>query len=319
MTLVVAAVSRQSIWLMTDRRISYRDGPPRDNAIKMLALETIDGMALLGYCGLGETVGGTEPGEWMARVLRGRRGVSLEHALGILRHAMEEQIPPHLHDVNPLAEEEQHSVVAAAFLQKRPRLYSIDLVIHRPSRMKRSRFTSWTRRDRHMGEAGPGVGVGGSGVAAARPNGPWVKTLRKVLKAYARARISELGVAQHLAGLNLHVHKELLQSDRSVGAGCIVAWRTSSSGNGHQFFNGTTPINTPTVPSISNGFDAGAIATVFMEHMIKGLEQRSERAQRGERPTPRHEAEMEQRYRDAMRTVESLPDEPDEDLSEITR
>src|ERR1051326_836590 len=72
MTLVIAVTGKRAIWLMTDRRLTDRSGKTEDTARKTLLLGTSDGCALLGYCGLGKTESGTEPGDWMARVLRGR-------------------------------------------------------------------------------------------------------------------------------------------------------------------------------------------------------------------------------------------------------
>jgi hypothetical protein len=48
---LVAATSLESIWMLTDRRLSF-PARFRDDARKMMALETNDGLALLGYAGL---------------------------------------------------------------------------------------------------------------------------------------------------------------------------------------------------------------------------------------------------------------------------
>ena len=72
MTLVVGVTSKKSIWLMTDRRITYRSRKPKDDAPKVFFLESTDGVALLGYAGLAATAMGVEPSDWMGRVLRGR-------------------------------------------------------------------------------------------------------------------------------------------------------------------------------------------------------------------------------------------------------
>ena len=62
MTLIVTVNGPESIWLLADRRLSFGGNrKPRDDAIKILALETTDGVALLGYAGLGLTVRETEP------------------------------------------------------------------------------------------------------------------------------------------------------------------------------------------------------------------------------------------------------------------
>jgi hypothetical protein len=95
MTLVVAATTRESIWLAADRRLSYPGRVFKDDARKAMILETDDGVAILGYAGLGETVLGTEPADWMSAVLRGRR-LSLEHSLQVLADACLKQIPQHV-------------------------------------------------------------------------------------------------------------------------------------------------------------------------------------------------------------------------------
>ena len=40
MTLIVAAVGPESLWLLADRRLSYVRRPPRDDATKIMILET---------------------------------------------------------------------------------------------------------------------------------------------------------------------------------------------------------------------------------------------------------------------------------------
>jgi hypothetical protein len=54
-TLVVAVTGPESIWLLADRRLSYAARPPKDDGRKIMFLETTDGVAILGYAGLGAT------------------------------------------------------------------------------------------------------------------------------------------------------------------------------------------------------------------------------------------------------------------------
>lgn len=86
-TLVLTVNSRESIWLLADRRLSFKARMPRDDARKVMFLETTDGVAILGYAGLGATALGTEPADWMSAVLRGRN-LPLEQCLGALAEAM---------------------------------------------------------------------------------------------------------------------------------------------------------------------------------------------------------------------------------------
>ena len=71
MTLIVTVNGPEAIWLVADRRLTGRRGPIRDDARKLMFLETDDGVAILGYAGLGATARGTEPADWMSAVLRG--------------------------------------------------------------------------------------------------------------------------------------------------------------------------------------------------------------------------------------------------------
>lgn len=81
--------------MLADRRLSYPDRDPIDDACKIMLLDTTDGIAILGYAGLGATVGGTQPAEWMSAVLRGRK-LPLEQSLSVLTDAMQRQFPQHM-------------------------------------------------------------------------------------------------------------------------------------------------------------------------------------------------------------------------------
>ena len=54
MTLVFSVHSRDSLWVVADRRLSYGGRrPPIDDAVKIMDLETTDGHGVLAYAGLG--------------------------------------------------------------------------------------------------------------------------------------------------------------------------------------------------------------------------------------------------------------------------
>lgn len=61
MTLIVSVNGPETVWLLADRRLSRGTTVHSEDARKILLLETTDGVAILGYAGLGETVAGTEP------------------------------------------------------------------------------------------------------------------------------------------------------------------------------------------------------------------------------------------------------------------
>jgi hypothetical protein len=77
MTLVLSVPSRDYLWVVVDRRLSYGGRrPPVSDAVKIMDLETTDGRGLLAYAGLGAMARGTQPSEWMSAVLRGRGGMT---------------------------------------------------------------------------------------------------------------------------------------------------------------------------------------------------------------------------------------------------
>jgi hypothetical protein len=127
MTLVLSVNGPETIWMLVDRRLSYRGRPPKDDACKLMYLETIDGDAILGYAGLGATALGNEPAYWMSNVLRGRND-TLEQSLGFIANAMKTQLPRHLIHLRHLALPAHH-VIVPAFVNGVPELYSIDLVL----------------------------------------------------------------------------------------------------------------------------------------------------------------------------------------------
>jgi hypothetical protein len=64
MTLVLSVYSRDSLWLVADRRLSCAGRrPPSDDAVKVMNLETTDGVGLLAYAGPGATSKGAQPSE----------------------------------------------------------------------------------------------------------------------------------------------------------------------------------------------------------------------------------------------------------------
>jgi hypothetical protein len=93
-TLVLSVHSRDSLWLVVDRRLSYGGRrPPIDDAVKVMHLETTDGVGLLAYAGLGATSQGTQSSEWINAVLRGRERLTFEQALGVLSAAANKELP----------------------------------------------------------------------------------------------------------------------------------------------------------------------------------------------------------------------------------
>ena len=306
MTLILAVLGRETIWLMADRRLTSKRNPPRDDARKIMDLETTDGIALLGYAGLGATARGTEPADWMSAVLRGRP-LPIEQSLGVLADAMKRQLPRHiLHIPGPAAP--AHYVLAPAFVNGKSTLYSIDLALT-PDR-KRFAF----RYVRHVNNptpksppVTPHFGLTGSGALYLASNLGWMPDLRHLVRASDRRRLSPQTVADHLATINYQTH--LQTSDNSVGPTCIVIWRNRKEGayrggGAHSSYTGITrDSSTPSLPTIGSGMDIAAIANVLrplMDEMLKDLMAGNP-----------HKGLDTDKLNKALADV---PDEPDEDL-----
>jgi hypothetical protein len=277
-TLVVTVNGPDTIWLLADRRLSYEGRVPKDDARKVMFLETTDGVAILGYAGLGATALGTEPADWMSAVLRGRN-FPLEQSLGALAEAMKKQLPQHMVQMPTGGGGPAHNVIIPAFLGKELRLYTIDLAFAPDLKSYAFRYT------RHVGDKPPlspprtpRVAIGGSGALYLTRDAKkkWIRSLLRMVKANHRGRVSPRAVADHLAKLNSEVHLGI--RDKSVGPRCIVAWRhrkggVQNSGGAHQFYSGTTrDASSPSLPTIGTGMDIEAICSVVSPFTTKMFE-----------------------------------------------
>jgi hypothetical protein len=299
-TLVLTVNGPESIWLLADRRLSNG----KDDARKLMVLETTDGVAILGYAGLGATALGTEPADWMRAVLRCRNN-PLEHSLSILARAMEKQLPRHVVQLPGPA----HNIIIPAFLGNEPRLYTIDLAFAPDRKTYRFRYT------RHVGNKPtpatarpPRLGLGGSGAGYLTQDKKWMRGLLRMVRASDRGQVSPGAVADYLANLNTVVHLGI--PDKSVGPRCIVAWRhrkegVHKDGGGHAFYtNSTRESNTPAIPTITHGWDGTALIDVEMAHIEKAI-----KAMREGRSA------MLDLDKDALNAdLARLPDKPDENL-----
>jgi hypothetical protein len=270
MTLVVTVNGPETIWVLTDRRISYRYLPQKEDSQKIMFLETSDAMAFLGYSGLGSTVHGTEPADWMNRVLRGRN-LPLEQSLGVLAEAMKKQFPARMIE----AEIPGHQVLIPAFVGDEVRLYSLDLAFA-PDR--KGYGFRYTRHGRLLGrlKAQRFAASGSGGVYLDKSRGDWIRSLRSVIRGYDRGQVPTLAVADHLARLNDHVHRHIEShkpvEKKSVGPNCIVAWRHRKGGihresQVQQNYTGTSrDAWSRSIPHISFDRDINAFVSVFLRY-----------------------------------------------------
>ncbi len=225
MTLIVAVIGRESIWMLADRRVTYEGRPPKEDALKLMRLETTDGIALLGYAGLGATAGGTEPSAWMNRVLCGRV-LPLEECLAALAAAIEAELPRHL-DQLPSGAKTGHVVIAAAFVRNEPRLYSIELTGAVDGRKRELRWKRWVNSLPNGSQRPLRIGVAGSGTYLSLKDRSRLRNVLRMIRAHEAERTSADVVADVFADLNMSVHRSI----KSVGPRCVVAWSYARAGS----------------------------------------------------------------------------------------
>ena len=278
MTLIVTVQTSETIWMLSDRRLSAKGRRHKEDARKMMILETSDGVAMLGYAGLGATAAGTEPADWMSAVLRGIKA-PLEHCLSILATALEKQFPRHLRTL-PTSVPAAHQVLIPAFVGDSVRLYTIALQLapdRRSYRFEKFRQSSAGPNGAPSGRA-PRVALAGSGALVLHRKRAWIRDLLRLVKACDEKKISHNAVADHLAGINYLVHKGL--ADGSVGPRCMVVWKCRANGvhkagGGMRFYSGTTKdLNGPMLPTISSGTDWRALVEALMPHVQKMFDNR---------------------------------------------
>jgi hypothetical protein len=274
MTLVVAVTTPETIWMLADRRLSYFDGRhPKDDAFKIMLLDTIDAHALLGYSGLGSTAAfGTEPSNWMSRVLRGR-DLPLEASLQLIAQTAQRELLPHLRRW-PGSGPMRHILFTSAFLNGQQKFYTTDL--RTPDRK------NWYFQHASVVSKNPAgtwkgtlpLAMSGSGAAYLWRDKKWMRPLFRLVRACDRLRVSARGVADHFAKINFEVHQHTENTDRSVGPRCIVAWRHKEGGlhrggGGHQLYTKLEPDpNNAALPMILRGRDMPAFLEVIMRHVV---------------------------------------------------
>lgn len=267
MTLVLSVHSRDSLWVVVDRRLSYGSrGPKVDTAVKVMRLETDDGVGLLAYAGLGATPRGTQPSDWMSAVLRGRGGLTFEQALGVLATAASRELPRHLTRIPG----GMHSIVIPAFVRGvGSRLYTIDNLVDRRTRRHWYRYTSH-QRTAESGSPSARLALGGTGGLYLDQKGQgWQRALLSLANAFDRGKVSDHVIADRLASLSYEAHQNV--PDGSVGPSCIVVWcrrpgaRRLTSGGAQQFYVGTTRAeDSGEIPTIAGGMDVAGIFRVLM-------------------------------------------------------
>lgn len=261
MTLVIALQGAKSIWLLTDRRLTYPNRQ-RNNACKMLTVEGTNAVALLGYAGLGASARDTEPSEWMNDVIVGMPVQPLEGYLGAIANAMQAEMPRHL---AMMQGPQVHHVLAPAIVNGEPRLYGIGLELAEKGRAPRFTYTRFARTE--DGGPPPRLAFAGSGINHMPPPKQWYRDLFRTVVAFERGKVSALAVADKLA----HINELTAAKDQFVSPQCIVSWR--HNGGGFQFYDGSTRAQADRpIPSVGNGMDIQEIAKITMASALKSFE-----------------------------------------------
>ncbi|SDM28539.1 hypothetical protein [Ensifer sp. YR511] len=306
MTLVLSVQTKGSIWMVADRRLTINNKVMKEDARKIVKLRTTDGVAMIGYAGLGATRSGTEPSTWIANVLRGRN-LLLQPALNILADALKREFPPQLRGIEDFA----HVMVVPAIVEGRQRLYSIDLV--------KQTGRTFYRYSRHitrepMTSRSPtyAIFIAGSGAHLLMRKESWKRPLLRLVKAYNKGRVCPKVIADHLAAICYGVHKGMMQKgDRTVGPKSIVAWSDASLGGGQLTYNGEQEeASASTVPVIDKGMDVQAVGTALMQPLMEhamGMMRALEQGVPIEQIQPPSEAAL-------KGALDKLPSEPDEKL-----
>ena len=214
MTFVLSLGSRDTVWLIADRRISWPH-EHKDHGIKVMTLKCSDGVAILGYAGLGQTPGGTQPSTWMSNVLRGF-DMTVHEALWKLDYEIERDLHDHI------VGSWNHLVLVPAFVDGESRVYGIGLskdgqIAHRALRIKDPPYPA------HLAPAPPRVmyiGSGGEWLAKQQARQRLVREMCSLAKKHDQERISDRAVADGLAALNLLVS----QNVPTVSPDCLVVW-----------------------------------------------------------------------------------------------
>lgn len=275
MTLVFSVHSRDSLWVVVDRRLSFGGRrSPVDDAVKIMNLETADGVGVFAYAGLGATSKGTQPSEWMSAVLRGRGGMTFEQSVGVLAAVATRELPKHLASVPGGG----HFITIPAFIRGiGSRLYTIDNIVDRKTGQRWYRCTSQLRTDipRSPSVRMAATGTGGAYILRKKDRA-WQRALLSLVKEHDRGKISDYVIADQLAALNYEAHQAV--RDGSVGPRSIVAWRRrpdarlAISNAGSQFYTGVNrdPVS-EAIPAIANGMDVQAIVGIYWEQLQRWI------------------------------------------------
>jgi hypothetical protein len=263
MTFVLTINGPETVWLLADRRLSQGNRVVTDDALKAVVVQCSDGVAILGYAGLGRTAKGTEPADWMAAVLRGRNE-PVERSLGIIADAAKREFPSHLRG------KIDHAIISTVFIGQEARVYSINLFTLPNAEIGFRFVRCMTPYSPLVARTWP-IAFGGSGAAWLQKREKlWAVRKRELfhlVRACDRGKIFPYAVADYMAKINLWVHEGEKQT---VGPRCVVVWRNRTQGihkmgGAHHFYDGKERIRPDRQVSIIDcGIDVAAIVKTMM-------------------------------------------------------
>jgi hypothetical protein len=258
MTLVIGACLSKGIWVLTDRRVTFKARPPVDDAVKVFSLSAHGGTALFAYAGLGMTANGEQPSDWFKRITRAMRtSATVEDGVRVIAAAMNEHLPKHLQTLTWTSKVVDHGVLCLAVVKGKPRAYS--LVMRVKAGATKPLFNVHELNFDKMTRIPISIFKGGSGASHVSR-----RELLTLFRARERGQISEQTVADRLAAICHRVHLR----EPTVGTRSIVAYRTGRGGGRTYGYDGTklTPGHIG-IPSIVAGMDLAAM-TAYMQKSL---------------------------------------------------
>lgn len=256
MTLSIGAMTRGEIWLSSDRRISYIDKEPWDDAVKLFALVATDGAMLVSYAGLGLTVGGMEPSEWLRNSLRNMK-MTVEQALWFIAGLVEQEFAPQMGTIawaSPL-----HYFQLLCSVGGKTSAYYIALLLD--PRTGRVRIEKKVALIDLRHPRGPKTHIQIFGTALSK----WeFRKIQRAISERAGGRLSPTATAKVFAAVNFEVASRL--SAKTVGSRCIVTFKDGKGGGSSWFFTDTTQDRRqPGIPSVTQGIDMQALMAGIVE------------------------------------------------------
>lgn len=308
MTLSIGALTRDEIWLLSDRRISYRDKEPWDEAIKVFELVATDGYLLASYAGLGMTVGGMEPSEWLSNCLRNRK-LSVAEALAYIAELVETHFARQLRSVEWSSP--QHVFHFVAKVDGKTKGFYIALL-----RVPETGEVLIQKKVLLLDLSRPRAPKSHLQIAGTNLSKWEYRDVQRAIRERAAGRLSPTATAKALAAVNHCVSSRL--TNKTVGPRCIVTFKDALGGGQSWFFTGTTQDRvSPGLPCITRGLDMRALFAGVMEQSMQ-IAKRNEAEMREAMARKDHNKVQEllmqnlSRFPDMLAAnVRAMPKEPD--------